>query len=471
MMGLDRYKRLFWVIIFIAGLTEIQAQSILDSTARKDSLQQTYDTTESSHAEPIFGPDYDRILDKADRAFKIGFFRRASKYYKEAAVINPNSIYIQYRLKEIENRSSNFRNFLFYFDFEKPDLLIKSLTFLVAYFIVSMFIILMVILLHRNWMDKEEKRKQVLREKYQALLVDFLFSTDNASKVPSDIKKIASSAFNRRILIDQMIDLSVNLSGETKEKLRNLFFALKLERDSVRKVYSQKWHVKVKGFHELAFMDIVEANDQIIRCLQSKNDIIRMEAQLAMVRLGHGDSFGFLDHLSKPFTLWEQLTVYETIMFHNLPIPNFDRWLYSKNKTVVQFALRMIDIFKQRETYPNLFWMLVNEDPDIRYLTIRTIGNLKIKDALPHLKRLYKSETYQNCFAIIQALAKMPDDTVLNFLKLVIDKEEDVQLQIEAAMAIHNMGETGKNALEKLMDSDYKNYKIIIKHVLDKRIT
>lgn len=464
-----RYTCLIWVFFLFSSLYKIQAQTPLD-TIRKDTLQQNVDLATNNPPEPSFGPKYERILDKADKAFKFGLYRQATTYYKEAAQINPNSIYIQYRLREIESRKSNFRNFLFYFNFEKPDILIRSITYLVVYFVISMLIILLVILLHRNWMETQEKRKQVLREKYQALLVDFLFSTDNASKVPSDIKKIASSFFNRRILIDQMIDLSINLSGETKDKLRNLFFALKLESDSIRKVYSRKWHVKVKGFHELAFMDIVEANDQIIRCLQSKNDIIRMEAQLAMVRLGHGDSFGFLDHLNKPFTLWEQLTVYETIMFHNLPIPNFDRWLYSKNKTVIQFALRMIDIFKQTESYPNLFWMLVNEDPEVRNLTIKTIGNLKIKDALPHLKRLYKNESYQNCLAIVQAIAKMPEKKVLHFLELVIDKEEDVQLQIEAAIAINNMGEVGRSALQKMMNSDYKNYQIIIKHVLDKRI-
>jgi hypothetical protein len=52
----------------------------------------------------------------------------------------------------------------------------------------------------------------------------------------------------------------------------------------------------------------------------------------------------------------------------------------------------------------------------------------------------------------------------------VIDKEDDVQLQIEAAKALRDMGETGQKELEKLMHSDYKNYMIIIKHVLDKRI-
>jgi hypothetical protein len=464
-----RFTCLYFVFVLFIGVSELKAQTVPDP-ASKDSLQKSPGKLKAEETEQFFGFEYERLLDKADHSYRFGMYKRAASLYKEAAAINPNSKYIRFRLREIESRSSNFRTFLFYFDFEKPDVLIKSLTYFVIYFIGSMLIILMVILVHRNKMESTEKRKQILKEKYQSLLVDFLFSTGNATNVPSDIRKIALTPFNRKILIDQMIDLSINLSGETKERLRRLFFALKLEKDSIKKAYSHKWHIKVKGFHELAFMDIIDANSQIIRCLQSKNDIVRMEAQLAMVRLDHSDPFGFLDHLNKPFTLWEQLTVYETIMFHNLPIPHFDRWLYSKNKTVVQFSLRMIEVFKQREAYTNLFWMLVNDDPEIRNMTIKTIGNLKIKDALPHLKRLYKNETYANCFAIIQALAKMPDESMLNFLKLIIDKEEDVQLQIEAAMAIYHMGEVGRNALQKMMDSDYKNYQIIIKHVLDKRI-
>jgi hypothetical protein len=64
----------------------------------------------------------------------------------------------------------------------------------------------------------------------------------------------------------------------------------------------------------------------------------------------------------------------------------------------------------------------------------------------------------------------MPDDSMIGFLKLVLDKEDDVQLQIEATKAINNNGEDGAKALVKIMESEYKNYSIIIKHVLDKRI-
>ncbi len=466
-MIIDRVTYILFFLILIEGLINVSAQANY-----QDSIVNSQQSiSEDSNFYKSYGVEYEIMLDKADRAYRIGFYKRAKRFYEKASLINPTSSYIKFQLKKIRERSTNFRNSLFYFNFDQPDLLIKSMSYLIGYFIVSMLIILILILVNRERMDSDEKRKQQLREQYQSLLVDYLFAEDSITRVPAEIAKIAASAFSRRLLIDQMIDLSVNLTGAAKDNLRTLYFKLKLDNDSLVKTYSRRWHVKVKGFRELAFMDITDANDEIIRCLHSRNDIVRMEAQMAMVRLNHDDPFGFLDHLEKPFTQWEQLSVYETIMFHNLSFPQFDRWLISKNKSVVMFALRMIEVFKQNEAYSNLFYMLVNEDAEIRHLTIKVIGNLKLKDALPHLKRLYKNETYENCLAIIRAMAKMPDESVLNFLKLVLDKEDDVQLQIEAAMAINNQGETGELALQKLMNSDYKNYQIIIKHVIDKRIS
>jgi tetratricopeptide (TPR) repeat protein len=436
----------------------------------RDSLTKALSDTLSYKTATSFGVEYYKYLDKADKAYRLGFFKRAKRFYQKAYEINPNSLYIQYHLREIENRKFQLSSIVFYLNFDKPIVLIKVLIYLIIFFIVSMLLVLLFILAHRERSDNIEKRKQNLKEVYQELLVDYLFTEGNSDTIPPDLKAISRSSFSRKILIDQMIDLSINLTGEVKEKLRKLYHLLGLDKDSLRKVYSRRWHIKVKGFRELAFMDITVANNEILRCLKSKNEIVRMEAQLALVRLNHDNSFDFLDYLDKPFTLWEQLTVYETIMFHNLQVPKFEKWLTLKNKTVVIFALRMIEIFKQKDAYLRLFWLLVNDDPEIRHHTIKVIGNLRIKEAIPHLKRLYKLENYENCRAIIQAIGKMPDESILNFLKLVIDKEDDVQLQIDAAIAINNSGEPGKNALQKLMDSDYKNYQIIIKHVLDKRI-
>ena len=162
--------------------------------------------------------------------------------------------------------------------------------------------------------------------------------------------------------------------------------------------------------------------------------------------------------------------MYELITLHNLPIPEFSRWTSSENKSVVIFALRMIQVFKQNHATPHIVECLQHDDKEIRRVAIFVCGELQLRDTFQNLKQMYKNEVYDNMLNIVLALSKMPDESMLNFLKLVLDKEDDVLLQIEAAKAISKMGEVGVSALVKLMKSEYKNYQIIIRHVLDKRI-
>jgi HEAT repeat protein len=356
--------------------------------------------------------------------------------------------------------------------------LVKTLIVVIILCILCLIVLLVWILINRNKMQARQAETDRLMEQFESLLFDYLTSEHNED-VYRKIALIAKSDFNRGILINQMRELSKSMSmtisigvnEEARNQLRELYNQMQLDQDSITKIYSPKWHIQVKGFRELAFMDVTEVNTKIHQALKSKNNILRMEAQLALVRLNENDPFGFLDHLTYPFTLWEQLNVYELIAIHDLPVPQFSRWTGSPNKTVVIFALRMIQVFKQQQAAPQLIECLSHPDKDVRHMAIVVCGEIQLRETLSHLKHMYKNEEYTNCLAIVHTMGKMPDEMMLGFLKMVLDKEDDVQLQIESAKAISKMGEVGIAALVKLMKSEYKNYQIIIRHVLDKRIS
>ena len=350
--------------------------------------------------------------------------------------------------------------------FGKSFALINALIIVIIGSILTMIVLLTIILLNRTRMEKEERLRQFLMEKYQKLILDYLFG-DN---IPDEFMTIASDNYRRQILIDQMIDVSINLKGEAQQKLQKLYLKMDLDRDSVNKAYNRKWHRKVKAFRELAYMNIRDANDEIYRCLESKNEILRIEAQIALVRLSDDNPFEFLHHLERPFSLWEQITLYELLVHHEMKVPLFNQWLTSPNFTIVMFSLRMIREYKQIDSEKDVLKVLKHNNPDVRKLAIEVTGDMGMKEALEILKRMYKNENYDNCLEIVRSMGKMPDEAMLGFLKLVIDKEDNVQLQIEATKAIENMGEVGVKALVKIMKSEYKNYNIIIRHVLDRRI-
>jgi hypothetical protein len=350
--------------------------------------------------------------------------------------------------------------------FGKSVALVNALIITIIASMATMLILLLVILFNRNRMEKEAKLRQYLMEQYQSLIVDYLFGNTGSEQ----FMKIASDNFRRQVLIDQMIDVSVNLKGETEEKLMNLYRELSLDQDSLARARSRKWHKKIKGFRELAFVGITDGNDEIYRALNSRNEILRMEAQIALVRLSDKDHFEFLSQLKRPFSLWEQITLHDLIIQHELPVPDFSRWLSSENPTVVMFALRMIREFKQKEAEQEIKKVLLHRDPAVSQLAVQVAGDLDMRSTLDTMKRMYKFQEYNNCLEIVKSMGKMPEQALLGFLKLVLDKEDDVQLQIEAVKAIENMGEPGVQALVKVMKSEYKNYNIIVRHVLDRRI-
>ncbi len=315
-------------------------------------------------------------------------------------------------------------------------------------------------------MEKEQELRQYLKEAYQGLIIDYLFGGVDEKK----FSEIASDSFRREVLIDEMIDVAVNLKGGSEMKLDMLYHNLGLHHDSLRRARSRRWHIKVKGFRELAFMNIRDANEEIYRCLNSRNEILRMEAQIALTRLSDDNPFDFLYRLKRPFSIWEQISLHELLIQHTIAVPSFRQWLDSPNDTIVMFSLRMIREFGQTDAERKLIRCFEHPSAEIRHLAIQVAGDLKIESSLDILKKRYKYEDYKNGLEIVRTMGKIPDIKMMGFLKLILDKEEDIQLQIEATKAIENIGEEGIAALNKLMESEYKNYKIIIRHVLDKRI-
>jgi SPOR domain len=377
---------------------------------------------------------------------------------------------------EVNPEKRNVRNFFLLFGdspwlkqynyFGKSVALVNALIYTIIGSFFSMLVLLVVILLNRNRMEKEARLRQYLLEQYQSLIIDYLFGNTGSDA----FRAIASDNYRRQVLVDQMIDVSVNLKGESEAKLNKLYMDLNLVEDSLARTRSRKWHKRIKGFRELAFMGIREGNDEMYRSLNSRNEILRMEAQIALVRLSDQNHFDFLSQLKRPFSLWEQITLHDLIIQHEIPVPDFQKWLNSPNPTVVMFALRMIREFRQKEAEQEIRKALLHRDQRVSRLAVEVAGDLDMRSTLETMKRMYKFQEYNNCLEIVKSMGKMPEQSMLGFLKLVLDKEDDVQLQIEAVKAIENMGEVGVQALVKVMKSEYKNYNIIVRHVLDRRI-
>ncbi|MFA6125959.1 MAG: hypothetical protein WC699_01530 [Bacteroidales bacterium] len=84
-------------------------------------------------------------------------------------------------------------------------------------------------------------------------------------------------------------------------------------------------------------------------CLDSENFMIRTDAELALMKIDCANPLAFLDRLTKNFTPWEQLHVFEMIRNRPVPATDFSMWLNSPNESVVEFSKKMIAAFRQND--------------------------------------------------------------------------------------------------------------------------
>jgi hypothetical protein len=324
--------------------------------------------------------------------------------------------------------------------------------------------------IHRNrTKEKIDKSDDEIKSKFQALLLDYLFS-DKSETFLNDLNRLADNESKRSILLSQIKDISQTMKGETLEKLIFLYTKLGFDQEALKAAVSKNWIIRLLAFRELAFMNITEANPYVTKELTSNYPILRTESQLALIRLDKSNPYSFLDKIQRPFTLWEQLNVHLMIIHHELSVPDFSRWLYSENMSVRLFCIRMIGIFKQVNNINLLIPLLYEPDVELQIATVNAFTTIKDPSVFPSLVDIYPHSQYDLKKAILVALAKIPDPSLIPFLIQIINNEEDVNLQIAAARAIKMVVPEGMEALYNLLEFKDKDYQFIIKCIIENRI-
>jgi len=338
---------------------------------------------------------------------------------------------------------------------------------------ISIMIVLLVFMLfNRTKLERREKLKEKLLVDFQNLIMAYLQPWSDHDHYLSALNKLLISKFRKQLLINQITDICLNASPENAVKLKELFFKLRLQKITYKKLHSGHWHKKIQAFKELYALNITDKNKIIYKYINSNNDILRMEAQIALVDLSKesdANPFEFLTKLHHPFSLWEQITLHQIMVQRDLKVPDFGQWLLHENHTVQMFCLRMIREYKQVNNQTRIKFLTFNKHPEVRKLAYEVIGDLQLTGTMAEVKYSYKDEPQDIKLEMLKSMTKSPNVSLLNFLQNIVDTEEDVDLLIEAVKAIRSMP-TGDKILQDMMNKDYKNYNIIIKHVLDHRI-
>lgn len=199
-----------------------------------------------------------------------------------------------------------------------------------------------------------------------------------------------------------------------------------------------------------------------------KKDVISMteghEVEFDGGYLSGDEPFAFLDDPGKDLSSWDQLKILEEIRAKNLEIPEFSFWLNSDNISVLGFCLRMIRSFGQQSAYHGVSRLLEHKNDEIRAEAIVTLGVLGNKEILEVFREKFESEGLTNRMLILRAMAKLPDDSSIDFLKELLKTSGN--LKIEASYALAAINSVGIKGVQEALEDLGQDSERIARHIL-----
>lgn len=316
--------------------------------------------------------------------------------------------------------------------------------------ILTLFVVLVIYI----YLYKKKKRfraKTALNEIIDDWIGDLLSEDEITDlNIPPSLGRVINKPIYRQFLTDKLVNIKKNIYGSSGRNIEVVYVELGLKEDSVKKMKSHIWHIKAKGIYELYMMDQRDMYNDILKYTNNNNKFVRREAQAAIIGFAGFEGLVFLDTLTNPLLEWQQLKLIEQLQTENLTgLDALPLWLQSENKYVVQFALKLADIYQQFDAHDVIVSCLDDDAEKIRRLAIKTLGSISTAETASLLREKYAGETVANRRMILTQLADIGSDEDVTFLEHKLAEPDD-QLKLEAVRA--------------LVKISSENWKLLAKH-------
>ena len=310
--------------------------------------------------------------------------------------------------------------------------------------------LLFILTVKRILTNRDERRRENLRDKYETIMTNILFEesygigTKGYKAVAKSITKQGLSPTHRSILSNLFFQYSSNFQGDSLKTLKQFYDDCGQKKYALRVMKYGEWYEKAAVLRELGIMQVSEALEDIRRQIESKNDIMRMQAQFALIYLEGNKGVEFLRTTERPLSDWQQLRLIEEIESINfLQIPDFYTLLQSQNKTVVVFGLKLIRYFEQIEKQEQLLELLDNSTLKVQSELIKLFKLFGMVEGLDLLITKFEGleEDIQN--ECIKLCGFIGNSNHLDFLKSCLhwDNYDKKMLALEA---LHKIGKDVK---------------------------
>ncbi|MDO3694912.1 HEAT repeat domain-containing protein [Wenyingzhuangia sp. chi5] len=312
--------------------------------------------------------------------------------------------------------------------------------------------------------------KNIKREKYKRwtkicnnIINNTVYSDDlNVKHHHKSIENLLLIKTFRKLLTKKIRSATVSFSGNSNNSLRKLYLKLRLDKYVIENLNTNNWHVKARAIQEIGIMKLENMYDKVYKNTNHRNELVRAEAQITIIKLVGFKGLKFLDSVTQPISEWYQMILLRELSHFDYDSFNgVDIWLKSKNTSVVIFALKLVDEYHLFELYKEVELCIEHPDEKVRQQTIRSITKIFNTTTANLFTSIFENETFNNQLEIAKALQKIGTEDDIPFLVHQL-QTENIELKIILTRTIAQINPNNFETICSELDPDTYPMNLII---------
>jgi hypothetical protein len=322
----------------------------------------------------------------------------------------------------------------------------STLVWLLYFFLSLMILVFIFILLFSFFKRRLDHKKKLWQENVSTIISQAIFMENNEEdtvEINPETRELLHHYTFRQYFINELIHAKKNLSGAPIANLIHFYEILDLDKDSRQKIDSKKWHIKAKGIQELAIMEQVKYVKQIFRLTNDPNELVRNEAQCALVHFYGFKGLRFLNVIIHPVSQWQQIQLLNYLHdSQNVDPGQLKKWLSSNNNWVVTIALRLAGFYNCQEVYREVIYCLQNVNTEVKMNALNYLKKINREDTSDEIIKCYASSERKVKLNILSVLQETGNERQVPFLMKQLHHIDDT-IKLAAARALSRLHPLG----------------------------
>lgn len=324
--------------------------------------------------------------------------------------------------------------------------LLQGSFYLICAILGVLVFIIFYLLYHLNGLSKQRQLIEIYSDVISGIIIcEGEEELKNVLKEEANKKLMAaclSSHLGRTVLIEQLIKIHKNITGQGAGNIRWVFEHLALHEMVAKNLDSRKWHVKAAAIQQLSEMGQHKYLTKIYKATNSENRLVRKEAQVAIVKMTGFNGFRFLNVISYPLSQWQQLCLLRELpMEEKCDVEKIKNWLQSSNETVVEFALRLIKKFALIELHDLVADFLLHPSARVRLQSIETLKEIATEQTPKVLQQAFGLSDREEKLMILSVLSEIASEAQGPFFRSLL-LQPDAFIRIGAEKALVQTGDS-----------------------------